>query len=800
MSKRFLSLAALLLIFCSPAFAQFTTVTATVQDSNGIPYAGAVMNAILVPSTGGGYTLNGQPYSGRIGPVTLSSNGSFTVNFGDVTLITPGSPQWQITIDSAAASIGLPLGTGPQSFTYTSTGTTISGGSPVSLTTALNALAPKLTNFASTGSVTSVTGTSPLSSSGGTTPTISCPTCAVGASSQVVQSGLLAEYRMLATESPCALVDYSGNGNNATGCVGTSPTIIPVTGGVNFSVNGAIGIPASLNSALTIQLFMSGAAGTFGSPIAGNGAGANSVGLMFAATPQGSLDTLLSMDRLFSANMSGTTKAYPRAAVPGNVVITWTLDTTDHLFINNLEPFYYFLPGASAGVQTVGNFQIGGNNGNHYGQNPSYLQGKIYYVVLYSRVLTSAEIASNVQFINNAMAARGLTPSLISTVASPANGATPLLVADGDSITEGAGFGVAVPYPGILTLTPASTGNISNMGLQGTTMSQLLLNAGVTVDPFYQPTATATDVIWAGTNSILGGVSAALTESQLASYCRARHAIGFKCVVVTMVSRTGFDTGKNAYNTLIRQHWIEFADALADVAADPSLGADGASANTIYIQTGGVHPTQNSHYNDITPVIQRAINRLYGNKDFSSASVYGSPAAAAASTTALTETTNTVTVTFSATPANCQVGNPIVIAGVTPSGYNSTTTNGAGNGAWTILTRSATQITFFSSTTGLGNATIQGLASCPQQQDVDQYQTLNFGTGNYTLQSCVGLTGQNIYIQNINASSSTLIPFGSETITQGGASPTTLAANTTAILQSQLVSASAAGCNWVRIQ
>jgi len=79
------------LLLPAPSYAQFTTVTATVKDPNGIPYAGAVLNAVLVPSTGGGYTLSGQPYSGRIGPVTLDSTGKFTVNFGDVTLITPGS-------------------------------------------------------------------------------------------------------------------------------------------------------------------------------------------------------------------------------------------------------------------------------------------------------------------------------------------------------------------------------------------------------------------------------------------------------------------------------------------------------------------------------------------------------------------------------------------------------------------------------------------------------------------------------------------------------------------------------------
>jgi hypothetical protein len=162
MKKNFLTAlvlaGAFLFAFCFPetARAQFTTVTATVTDPNGIPYAGAVMNAILVPGAAGGYTLNGAPYSGRVGPATLDSTGKFTANFGDVTLITPGSPQWQITIDSNPGGILPPFGTGSQTFTYTSTGTTISGGSPVNISSSLNALAPKLTNITlGAGTVTS---------------------------------------------------------------------------------------------------------------------------------------------------------------------------------------------------------------------------------------------------------------------------------------------------------------------------------------------------------------------------------------------------------------------------------------------------------------------------------------------------------------------------------------------------------------------------------------------------------------------------------------------------------------------
>lgn len=176
-----LVLAGAFLLAAVPARAQFTTVTATVVDSNGIPYANGTMSAILVPGSSTGYRLSGQPYSGRIGPVTLDSTGTFSANFGDVTRITPGSSQWLITVNSNQGGIPAPLGTGAQTFTYTSTGTIVSGSSPVNISTQLNALAPKLTNITvGSGSVTSVGATSPIVATPSpitTTGTISCPTC-----------------------------------------------------------------------------------------------------------------------------------------------------------------------------------------------------------------------------------------------------------------------------------------------------------------------------------------------------------------------------------------------------------------------------------------------------------------------------------------------------------------------------------------------------------------------------------------------------------------------------------------------
>ena len=142
-----LNLLALALFVCAPiAHAQnFTTVTGTVTDPNGIPYSNATINGLLIPP--GSWTLGGQPYAGVLVNTPLDANGSFSANVGSNAAILPASTQWVFTV-SIAPGIPLPLGTGPQ--TFTTGGITISGATQ-SITAALDSLAPKLTNFAGGG-------------------------------------------------------------------------------------------------------------------------------------------------------------------------------------------------------------------------------------------------------------------------------------------------------------------------------------------------------------------------------------------------------------------------------------------------------------------------------------------------------------------------------------------------------------------------------------------------------------------------------------------------------------------------
>jgi hypothetical protein len=192
--KKILTLALVLagaFLFATSASAQnFTTVTATVKDPNGIPYAGGTVSAVCVPGSSGGYRLAGQPYPCQIGSATLDPTGTFTVQFGSNAQITPASTQWQITVRSNPGGIQPPLGTGAQAFTVTMT---ISGATQ-NISSTLNAAAPALTNFASgsSGSITGCSTTGGVGFENGTANTLTCGAALVWLPTGGANGGLVA--------------------------------------------------------------------------------------------------------------------------------------------------------------------------------------------------------------------------------------------------------------------------------------------------------------------------------------------------------------------------------------------------------------------------------------------------------------------------------------------------------------------------------------------------------------------------------------------------------------------------------
>lgn len=609
----------------------------------------------------------------------------------------------------------------------------------------------------------------------------------------IVTSGLLAQYQL--TEGTGTTInDASGNGNSGTfGAGGNAPTWL--TGeGLQYSGGQFVTLPTGLSSAATIQIFASQTSistQNYSSLLGGNGTTVQSNRAIFLAngnqfiTVPGNTNANAASNNITTA-VSGqcTLCVVSRGGLPGAALITVLYDTTDRIMVNNQELLPYAQTAASvaSNPMTAGlAYQLGGGAANVGFAQTTYFTGNIYYALFYNRVLSTSEVAQNYVAITTFMSQHGALP------AQQITSTTKTFIADGDSITRGVTTVGPLGYPSYIVLN--NTWKYSNLGTAGLTLLQAVTQAPLTTDLLLPTQAPGILLVWAGTNDIkVSGTAPEIVANMVDSYAALRRKTGLRVLMATMIDRTGVSSQKNSLNAFLRQNWGLFADGLVDIAADPNLGCDACNANTTYF-SDTTHPTTFATINNVTPVMQRAINRLMGNGDFSTATTYAAAALAATATTAGSESTNTVTITFAATPANCQAGNTITLAGITPAGYN---------GAFFILTRTATQITAFNSNTGLGAISVQGTGVCPQQQDADQYTVLNFGAGNFTLQSCVGYTGQNIYIKNINAGASTVVPFGAETI--DGAASVSVATKATLVLEDILTSASAGGCSWKQLQ
>lgn len=177
----------------------------------------------------------------------------------------------------------------------------------------------------------------------------------------------------------------------------------------------------------------------------------------------------------------------------------------------------------------------------------------------------------------------------------------PNLVADGDSITAGTG---ATPWTYFIR-----SWLIHNVALPGETLATMLANAPTAVDPLLKsPYVLNVVTVWGGTNDISLGATPATTYANLKSYCDARHAAGWKCIVATMLSRVGLDASKNTYNNLILADH-SFADGLVDFTGTV-LGCDGCYSNLSNFSPDGTHPLQSAINAIEVPAFNTAINAI----------------------------------------------------------------------------------------------------------------------------------------------------------------------------------------------
>lgn len=237
------------------------------------------------------------------------------------------------------------------------------------------------------------------------------------------------------------------------------------------------------------------------------------------------------------------------------------------------------------------------NNGNL-----TTFKGVLSHLALFDRALTDAEVYENHQFFAADAAARGLAayanPSVIRQLSVETDSIGTNL---SNTITD---------WPTVMSALLTQTWTITNRAEIGNTMGVITNGARHrSIDRFAAGAAKNVPVFHAGTNDFFwSNANPTDVFGYLKSVVLESVGLGGKPVVVPMLSRTGYDTPKTAYNALITGYAWPAAVALVPASAMPHLVPDGSSTNVTYF-SDGTHPTQ-AGANEIAAAVAAVVNAL----------------------------------------------------------------------------------------------------------------------------------------------------------------------------------------------
>lgn len=218
---------------------------------------------------------------------------------------------------------------------------------------------------------------------------------------------------------------------------------------------------------------------------------------------------------------------------------------------------------------------------------------KVQALALWDRAIDDAEVEEAYAYLDS-----------VATVAP--NTTTRVYVAEGDSITA---TDASYAYLFGANASPAVIG--ANWAVPGDGLAQLQARAA---DLDACVSDTASDYVLSvliGANDLAAYTGGAAQYSiDLAAYCAARRAAGWKVVICTILPRTNatHNTRRAIVNADIAT-WVGVnCDAIADFAANADMGDDADASNLTYY-SDGVHPTAAGQA-VLEPILRAAINGL----------------------------------------------------------------------------------------------------------------------------------------------------------------------------------------------
>ncbi len=174
-----------------------------------------------------------------------------------------------------------------------------------------------------------------------------------------------------------------------------------------------------------------------------------------------------------------------------------------------------------------------------------------------------------------------------------------IVVWDGGSIVGGHGVDPGDDYAAqTLALVPRVCRSYASV-TAGADIADMVVEAPAEVDARYLAGADGNVcVVHAGGSDLKSGRDPEVIFDQIRTYCADRRDAGFAVVVVTILPRTDaptFEAARAILNGLLRAHWPEFADGLADVAADPRIGDIYDNLDQRYYCADGKHPNASGY-------------------------------------------------------------------------------------------------------------------------------------------------------------------------------------------------------------
>ncbi len=285
-----------------------------------------------------------------------------------------------------------------------------------------------------------------------------------------------------------------------------------------------------------------------------------------------------------------------------------------HILYDGLEVQSYVFQGDANTCPnpTSGNYQVGGSDV----YTGTVFTGKVAAFWAWSEPLTLADGAAAARAALGYIQSKGVI-----TQFGNAMNPTPLLLAGIDSRT--AGFlltnGSADSWVNQMSLNVPFTR--VNLGSNGQYAYDSCVQFSTVFGEQYpgHPSGPLVTVLWGGVNDIQFSNQNA-TQIAASLQCLAQTAKSYGSLVILATEISSYsgnsrgDSTKNALDQIIRANALTWGvDDIADLATNPMLGADGASANTTCF-SDGLHPT-NQCEPLVTAIMQNSVNEVLGSTE-----------------------------------------------------------------------------------------------------------------------------------------------------------------------------------------